>query len=161
MTFYLVRKINNVQTYVSTYDQSCWLAPTVSFLPSPPKEYRNISLTTLKYMIMILSDSYQLCLIVGLFLMLMYLSHPTIQLLGIVAGEWQKSYIEPICHQLMQTPAVLKYLFERFKYCVLISYVTVVFCYWVCHCVYCGWEICCLPSHVIVNHALKCNPNIE
>jgi hypothetical protein len=66
---------------------------------------------------MILSDSYQLCLIVGSFLILMYPSHPTIQLLGIVAGEEQKSYIEPICHQLMQTAAVLKYLFERFKYC--------------------------------------------
>jgi len=54
--------------------------------------------------------------------MLMYPSHPNIQLLGVVAGEWQKSYI---CHQMMQTAAVLKYLLESFKYCLLISYVTV------------------------------------
>jgi hypothetical protein len=55
----------------------------------------------------------------------MYPSHPTIQLLGIVVGEGQKSYIEPMCHQLMQRAAVLKYLFERFTYCFLISYVNV------------------------------------
>jgi hypothetical protein len=36
---------NNVQLYVSTYDQSRLLTPTVSILSFSPKEYRNISLT--------------------------------------------------------------------------------------------------------------------